>query len=280
MRNPKLNVAIRAALTAGEFILRHVDVAQHLNAKEKAHNDFVTEVDRGAEELIVETLEKIYPSHRFLAEEATENSGEPGDANLDSKRQAASERFKSEEYLWLIEPLDGTTNFLHGFPQFAVSIALSHKGRLVLGVVFDPLRNELFTAARGEGAQLNERRIRVNPQLQLHGALLGTGLPFKDPQLIEASLTSLRAFMPQAAGIRRAGSAALDLAWVACGRLDGFWEFALKPWDMAAGAILIQEAGGLVCDTNGGLDFMLNGNILAANAKLLKVMLKELSQLP
>jgi myo-inositol-1(or 4)-monophosphatase len=181
-----------------------------------------------------------------------------------------------DEFQWIIDPLDGTTNFLHGFPQFAVSIALRQKGRLEQGVIYDPLRQELFTATRGAGAQLNERRIRVTNRKSLEGSLLGTGFPFKSQQHLDTYLAMFRALFPETAGIRRAGSAALDLAYVASGRLDGFWEIGLNIWDMAAGVLLIQEAGGLSGDFSGGHDFLENGNLVAGNPKLFAEILKTI----
>jgi len=252
-----LNIAIRAARAAGTVITRSVDRIDQLNVSNKAQNDFVSEVDIRAENAIIETIHKSYPNHAILAEESGEHTGK-------------------EEYLWIIDPLDGTTNFLHGFPQFAVSIAVKHKGRLEHAVVYDPLRQELFSASRGEGAMLNNRRLRVTPRTHLDGALLGTGFPFKQQQHIDAYLGMFKALFPMTAGIRRAGSAALDLAYVAAGRMDGFWEIGLQPWDMAAGCLLIQEAGGLVGDFSGGGDHMQTGNLVAANPKLFKAILQQI----
>ena len=206
-----LNIAARAARTAGDIIVRHMDRVQGLEVTAKGYNDFVTEVDRQAEDAIIRTIHKAYPHHGILAEE----SGRQGD----------------DAYQWIIDPLDGTTNYLHGFPQFAVSIALMHKGVLEQGVVYDPLRQELFTATRGSGALLNDRRIRVSRQTKLEGALLGTGFPFKDQKRLEVYLATFKSLFPTTSGIRRAGSAALDLAYVACGRFDGFWEFGLREWE-------------------------------------------------
>jgi myo-inositol-1(or 4)-monophosphatase len=254
-----LNIAIRAARAAGDAIVRQMDRVHDIPVEIKNRNDFVTEVDKTAEEIIIGTIHASYPQHAILAEE----TGATGD----------------NEYRWIIDPLDGTTNFLHGFPQFAVSIALQHKGILDQAVVYDPLRQELFTASRGQGAQLNNRRIRVSSQLNLEGALLGTGFPFKDNDLLEDYLNTFRAFFPMSSGIRRAGAASLDLAYLACGRLDGFWEFRLNIWDIAAGVLLIQEAGGLVGELSGGMDYLKSGNIVAANPKLFKVMQVQLKNL-
>ena len=243
--HPMLNIATGAARDAGNIILRNIDKLDRLKIEVKAQNDFVTQVDLKAEEVILETLQKAYPDHGILAEES-------GRQNEDS------------EYQWIIDPLDGTTNFLHGFPQYAVSIGLQHKGRMEVAVIFDPIKNELFTAARGDGAQLNGRRLRVTQQKGLKGALLGTGFPFKHPQHLDAYLATFKAVHPDVAGIRRAGSAALDLAYVAAGRLDGFWEIGLNAWDMAAGVLLIREAGGIVTDFSGDGDYLNTGNVIAA----------------
>jgi len=252
--HPMLNIAVRAARSAGDIIARSVERLDTLTVEVKAQNDFVSEVDRRAEQEIIYVIKKAYPDHSFLAEE----SGENGDS----------------EYQWVIDPLDGTTNFLHGFPQFAVSIALRHKGRLEHAVVYDPMRQELFTASRGGGAQLDGRRIRVSQRRGLEGALLGTGFPFKQQQHLDAYLNTFKALFPMTAGIRRPGSAALDLAYVAAGRLDGFWEIGLSPWDMAAGILLVREAGGLVSDFGGGEQYMETGNVVAAGPKVFKAMLQ------
>jgi len=254
--NPTLNIAVRAARSAGNVIIRNLGKLDTLAIHTKDRNDFVTEVDRQAEQDIIFTLRKAFPGHGILAEESGLQEG--------------------DEYQWIIDPLDGTTNFLHGFPQFAVSIALRHKGRMEQGVIYDPLRQELFTATRGAGAMLNDRRIRVTKRNSLEGSLLGTGFPFKSQQHLDAYLDMFRALFPQAAGIRRAGSAALDLAYVATGRLDGFWEIGLSIWDMAAGVLLIQEAGGLSSDFSGGDNHLESGNIVAGNPKLFAEILKTI----
>lgn len=257
--NPMLNIAIRAARRAGDIITRSMDMVDRLDVVSKTRNDFVSDVDKRAEQDIIATLRKAYPDHAILAEESGQHRG--------------------GEFEWIIDPLDGTTNFLHGFPQFSVSIALRHKGRLELGVVYDPLRQEIFAASRGNGAMLNDRRIRVSPRKGLEGALLGTGFPFRDLTHLDTYLATFKALIPKTAGIRRPGSAALDLAYVAAGRLDGFWEFGLSPWDMAAGAVLIQEAGGLVTDLAGGSDYLDSGNIVAGSPKVLNAMLQTIQPL-
>ncbi len=256
--HPMLNIAVRAARAAGDLIVREIDRIHDITFDQKSENDFVTEVDKGAEGIIIETIGKSYPEHAFLAEE----SGQTGDS----------------EFVWIIDPLDGTTNFMHSFPHYAISIALQHKGRLDQAVIYDPLRQELFTASRGKGAQLNNRKIRVSSRQQLQGSLLGTGFPFRHGEDIDIFLDSFRRLYPLVAGIRRAGSAALDLAYVACGRLDGFWEYNLNSWDIAAGALLVQEAGGINGELNGGVDFLNSGNIISANPRMLKAMLREINR--
>ncbi|MBK1700754.1 inositol monophosphatase family protein [Thiococcus pfennigii] len=251
--NPMLNIATRAARQAGRVLLRHFDRADQLAVHDKGRNDFVTEVDRAAEAAIVNELRGKYPSHAILAEE----SGQHGDG----------------ETVWIIDPLDGTTNYLHGFPQFAVSIGLKHRGKLELGLVYNPLSEEMFTAVRGQGAHLNDRRLRVGKRPGLDGALIGTGFPFRDQKYMDRYLGMLRAIMQEAAGIRRPGSASLDLAYVAAGRLDGFWELGLAPWDLAGGAVLIAEAGGTVTDLAGGGNFLHTGNLVAGNLKVHQAML-------
>jgi len=248
--HPVINIAVKAARNAGNIIVRHMDRRDALTITSKALNDFVSDVDLQAEAEILKVIRKAYPDHAIMAEESGKHEG--------------------DDYQWIIDPLDGTTNFLHGFPQFAVSIALRHKGRLEHGVIYDPVSQELFTASRGGGAYLNDHRLRVSKAKGLKGALLGTGFPFKQPQHLDAYLGTFKALHADTAGIRRAGSAALDLAYVAAGRLDGFWEIGLSPWDMAAGVLLIQEAGGLSGDFSGGHDFMASGNIIAGNPKLFK----------
>jgi len=254
--HPMLNIAVRAARSAGNIIIRNMDRLDQLTVQTKKHNDFVSEVDRQAEQEIIYILRKAYPGHGILAEESGVRAG--------------------DGYEWIIDPLDGTTNFLHGFPQFAVSIALRHKGRLEQAVIYDPLRQELFTATRGAGAHLNDRRIRVASRRTLEGSLLGTGFPVRQQQYLDAYLGMFRVLFPQTAGVRRAGSAALDLAYVASGRLDGFWEIGLSIWDMAAGVLLIQEAGGLSGDLSGGHDYFEHGNIVCANPKLFPHILKAI----
>jgi len=255
--NPVLTIAQRAALGAGRILLRHFDHLERLNVTVKQRNDFVSEADVQAEREIIQTLRKTYPNHGILAEESGEQPGQ-------------------DDYQWVIDPLDGTTNFLHGVPHFAISIAFRHKTRLEAALVYDPMRQEMFTASRGQSAQLNDRRIRVSGVNSLENALLGTGFPFRHPQHRPAYLGMFGALLDKCTEIRRAGGAALDLAYVASGRLDAFWEIGLKPWDIAGGALLVQEAGGLVSDFGGGNDFMRTGNIVAGNPKAFKALLQEM----
>jgi myo-inositol-1(or 4)-monophosphatase len=253
--HPMLNTAVKAARRAGNLINRaSLDIGQ-LKINLKQQNDFVTEVDRAAENSIIETLREVYPSHAFLAEESGNTAG-------------------SSEYQWIIDPLDGTTNFIHGFPQYAVSIALAHKGVLTHAVVYDVNRNELFTASKGGGAFLNDKRIRVSKLAKLDEALIGTGFPYRMFEHIDAYLAIFKEMTRRCAGVRRPGSASLDLSWVAAGRLDGFWEFGLSPWDMAAGALLIQEAGGLVSDLSGEGNYLQTGNIVCGNPKVFNQLLQ------
>lgn len=246
--HPMINIAMRAARSAGSVVLRYHGRIDTLNVSRKGLNDFVSEVDRASEQAIIETLRKAYPDHAILAEESGRQEG--------------------NEYQWVIDPLDGTTNYLHGFPQFAISIALKHKGVLQHGVVYDPLRDEMFTASLGGGALLNDRRIRVSSQKTLEGSLLGTGFPFRDFRHMDAYMAMFQDLVKQASGIRRPGAAALDFAYVAAGRLDGFWELGLSEWDLAAGALLVKEAGGTVSDIAGGGRFLETGNVIAGGLRI------------
>ncbi len=259
--HPMLNTAVKAARKAGAIITRASFDLERLTVRRKQHNDFVTEVDHAAEDAIIRTLKEAYPSHAFLGEES-----------------GASAPAQESDHLWIIDPLDGTTNFLHGFPQYCVSIALRHKGVLQQAVVYDPNRNELFTATRGAGAFLNDRRIRASAADRLEDCLIGTGFPFRDFTHFDEYLRMFAAVTRRVAGVRRPGSAALDLAWVAAGRLDGFWEMGLSPWDMAGGALLVREAGGLVGDFAGADGFLESGRIVAANPKLFEPLLKLLAE--
>jgi myo-inositol-1(or 4)-monophosphatase len=257
MSRPAVNVAVRAARAAGQIILRHMNRLEGLAVVEKQHLDFVSEVDRTAEAEIIRELKRAYPQHAFLAEE----SGATG----------------KNKNTWVIDPLDGTHNYLRGFPHFSVSIALLEHGDPIIGVVLDPLRNEVFTASKGDGAFVNDRRMRVGKRDGLEGALLATGFPFRQRAHLDAQLGMTRALLQQAEDIRRTGSAALDIAYVAAGRLDGFYEIGLKPWDMAAGVLLVREAGGKHCDFVGRDGMPQSGNLLAGNIKVVDAMAKAIA---
>ncbi|HVN44522.1 MAG TPA: inositol monophosphatase family protein [Steroidobacteraceae bacterium] len=252
-----LNIAVRAARRAGELIVRSLNHLDTLTVTSKGRNDFVTEVDRAAEQQIIAGIRRHYPQHAFLAEE----SGRTGE----------------HETLWIIDPLDGTTNFLHGFPVFAVSIACQVRGRLEHAVIYDPLRQELFTATRGAGAHLDNRRIRVSKARALDGALIATGFPYRaNIHYLEAYLAMLRAVTLQAAGVRRPGAASLDLAYVAAGRVDAFWEIGLSAWDTAAGTLLIQEAGGRI-GTLSGAEYRQGGHVVAGTPKVYTALIELLA---
>ena len=255
--HPLVNIAMSAARQAGDLALRYSEQLDRIKITEKKANDFCSEVDVKAEQIIIQTIRKHYPSHGIMAEESGMHEG-------------------SDETVWIIDPLDGTSNYLHGFPFYSVSIAVQHKKRIEHGVIYDPIRKEFFTASRGGGAQLNDTRIRISKQTQLSKALLGTGFPFRNKELCERHFATFQSLFGQCSGVRRAGSAALDLAYVAAGRLDGFWEFGLRPWDIAAGSLLIKEAGGLVGDISGGEQYMKTGNIVAGNPKLFKSLLQTI----
>jgi myo-inositol-1(or 4)-monophosphatase len=247
--HPMLNIAVKAARRAGSIINRAALDRTQLEIRAKRANDFVTQVDRAAEAAIIEIIRQAYPDHAILGEESGALEGKA-------------------EYRWIIDPLDGTTNFIHGFPQYCVSIALQHRGATAHGVVYDPSKNELFTASKGRGAFLDDRRIRVSKCVHLKDALVGTGFPFKEGSRIDLYLNQLKKIMETSSGVRRAGAAALDLAYVAAGRMDAFWEMGLSAWDMAAGALMIQEAGGLVGDLTGEANYLESGEITAATPKL------------
>lgn len=255
--HPMLTTAVKAARRAGSIINRASLDLERLTVSRKAHSDFVSEVDGAAEDAIIKILREAYPNHSILAEESGK-SGHTGES----------------EYQWIIDPLDGTTNFLHGFPTYGVSIALLHRGVLSQAVIYDPVSDELFTASRGSGAFLNDHRIRVSKRAQLGESLIGTGFPFRDFTHMEAYLAMFKDIIPRAAGIRRPGSAALDLAYVAAGRYDGFWETGLAPWDMAAGCLLILEAGGMVSDLEGNGHYMHSGQVVAGNPKIFAQLLQ------
>lgn len=248
---PIIRIATTAARQAGKIILQAQDKLENLTIIEKGYNDYASQIDQFAEATIIEIIKKAYPQHGVLGEES---------GFIAPKDPAQT--------IWIIDPLDGTTNFLHGFPQYCVSIAIKQNDKIIHGVVYDPIRDELFTATRGNGAQMNGRRLRVSKVEKLNKALLGTGFPFREFDYLEFYLTFFKNLVPQCAGIRRAGAAALDLAYIAAGRLDGFWEFGLKSWDIAAGALLIQEAGGWITTLDGKPEFLEANTILAAPPKI------------
>jgi len=258
--HPMLTTAVKAARKAGSIITRASYDLDRLTVRRKQHNDFVTEVDHAAEDAIIRTLRDAYPSHAFLGEES-----------------GASAAAENSDYLWIIDPLDGTTNFLHGFPQYCVSIAISQRGQITHGVIYDPVRNDLFTASRGRGAFLNDRRIRVSNRHHLRDCLIGTGFPFRDGSYLDTYLRMMKAMIEHTAGLRRPGAAALDLAYVAAGFYDGFWEVGLNPWDVAAGSLLVQEAGGLIGDLAGEGDFLHGGQVIAANPRIFAQMVTALA---
>lgn len=252
-----LNTAIKAARRGASIINRASFDLERIKVTEKRHNDFVTEVDQAAEQAIIDVLKNAYPDHAILAEESGAS------ANLHDEN----------ENVWIIDPLDGTTNFIHGFPQYCVSIALQHRGQITQAVIYDPTRNELFTATKGSGAYLNDKRLRVSKRDKLAGALIGTGFPFRDVDVLDQYLQMFRIMTEKCAGLRRPGSAALDLAYVAAGRLDGFFEKGLKSWDMAAGSLLITEAGGIMANFSGESDYLDHGDVIAGNPKVFAQML-------
>ncbi|PLK47509.1 inositol monophosphatase family protein [Uliginosibacterium sp. TH139] len=253
--HPILNIAVKAARRAGTVINRASMELDKIEVRSKQPNDFVTEVDRAAEQAIIEVISDAYPEHAILAEESGDTGGE-------------------SDFQWIIDPLDGTTNFIHGFPQYAVSIALAERGIVQQAVVYDPARNELFTASRGRGAFLNDRRIRVAKRTKLQESLIGTGFPFKRMDNVDAYLAMFKDLAGKTAGLRRPGSAALDLAWLACGRTDGFFEMGLMPWDMAGGVLLVTEAGGLASDFGGEGDYLKTGNLVAGSPKIFTQLLQ------
>ena len=256
--HPMLTNAVKAARRAGAIINRASQDVGAIKVHSKNYNDFVSEVDHAAERAIIETLQEAYPDHGFIGEES-------GNDRTDA------------EHVWIIDPLDGTTNFLHGYEQYSVSIALMSRGHLEQAVVYDPSRNDLFTATRGRGAFLNDKRIRVSNRAKLQSAMVGTGFPFRDFKHLDTYLGMFKDMIKNTAGLRRPGSAALDLAYVAAGWFDGFWEIGLSKWDIAAGALLVQEAGGIVGDFEGNETWIETGNIVAGNPKVFAQMLQVLT---
>ncbi len=259
--NPMLNIGVRAARAAGRVITKNMGRLDSIRVEKKGHNDFATEVDRAAEAEIVETLLKAYPDHGVLAEE----SGQLGNAG--------------SEYQWIVDPLDGTMNFMHGLPHFCVSIALYQNKRAYQAVIYDPVRQELFTGGKGEGAYLDGRRIRVSGASQLQNALVSTEFPYREGQNLDFQMATLQALLERTSGVRRQGSSALDLAYIAAGRVDAAWLGGLKPWDSAAGALLVREAGGLVNDYQGGDTWLESGDVLAGTPKVHHAMLQTLGEM-
>jgi len=260
--HPMINTAVKAARRAAAIINRASFDVDQLKVTAKNQNDFVTEVDQAAERAIIDVLKQAYPDHAILAEESGAS------ANLHD----------DNENVWIIDPLDGTTNFIHGFPQYCVSIALQHRGQITQAVIYDPTRNELFTASKGAGAFLNDKRIRVGKRDRLADGLIGTGFPYSDLSGLNQYVNMFKLMTERCAGLRRPGSAALDLAYVAAGRLDGFFEKNLKPWDMAAGTLLITEAGGIVANFAGESDYLYKGDVIAGSPKIFSQMLNTLSE--
>ena len=256
MASANLNIMIKAARKAGRSLVKDFREVENLQVSVKGAGDFVSRADREAERIIKEELRGARPNYGWLGEETGADAGE------DPTRR------------WIVDPLDGTTNFLHGLPHWAVSIALEHKGEIVAAVVFDAAKDEMFTAERGDGAFLNDRRIRVSARRQMIESIFATGVPFGGRGTLPATIRDLGRLMPLTAGVRRWGAAALDLAYVACGRLDAFWEIGLAPWDMAAGCLLISEAGGLVSDLSGGEDYLASGNVVAGTPKVFSQLLQ------
>ncbi len=254
---PVLNIARRTAISAGKIILRYYENLDRITINSKRANDLVSDVDLQVEQEIVQSLRRSYPEHAILSEESGTLAGDA-------------------EHQWLIDPLDGTTNYLHGLPFFCISMAYLYRQRLEIGLVYDPLREEFFTASRGQGAQLNGRRMRVTAHSQLNGALVSTGMPPWISGQQHSIMAMISDVVQQGGILRRNGAAALDLSYVAAGRLDGFWETHLNPWDVAAGTLLVQEAGGLVGDYQGGHGHLYQGQIVAANPKLFKILLQTL----
>ena len=255
--HPTVNIAVRAARAAGDIVLRYHNQIDLLTIENKSINDFVSEVDKTAEKAIINEIKKVFPNHSILAEESGEILGD-------------------SDFQWIIDPLDGTTNYLHGFPQYAISIALLEKQVVTHAVIYDPFKEELFNASKGEGAYLNNERIRVTMSNGLQDTLIGTGFPFRYPEHLDCYLKTFKAIHPHVSGIRRAGSAALDLAYLAAGRLDGFWEIGLNSWDIAAGALLVKEAGGFIGDFSGRDQYLETGNVVAGNADVYKILLKTI----
>lgn len=257
--HPIINVALKAARKAGDVMLQSLDRLDTIRSTTKSHLDFVTDIDKRAEKEIITLLKRAYPNHTIIAEESGQYHGE-------------------KDSVWIIDPLDGTHNYLRGFPHFCVSIGFQHKGKLEHGLVYDPIRQEVFSASRGQGARLNDRRIRVSENTRLENALVGTGFPVRNPDSLLEYLDSFKNLVPHFANIRCSGSAALDLCYVAASRLDAFLEMRLHAWDIAAGSLIVKEAGGLVADWQGEEKYLEKGAILAATPKIFAALLGIIGQ--
>lgn len=265
--HPMLNVAVRAARRAARIITRASLDLEHIKITRKQANDFVTEVDHASEEAIIDTLLTAYPDHAILAEESGHRPG-----------KGVTTTMHEAEHVWVVDPLDGTTNFIHGYPQYAVSIALMQRGVITQAVVYDPNRDELFTASKGRGAFLNDRRIRVSKRTRLEESLVGTGFPYRQLDHLDEYLEMFKLITQKSAAVRRPGAAALDLAYVACGRYDAFFEFGLAPWDVAAGSLLVTEAGGMIGNFEGDADYLFSEQVVTATPKVFTAMLALLAQ--
>ncbi len=256
--HPTLTIAKRAAFAAGDVIVKYFAQTDHIDIREKNPNDFVSNVDLASEAVLIETIRESYPDHLIISEE----SGETGDAN--------------SEYRWVLDPIDGTTNFIKGLPHFAISIAVYKHNKLEAALVYNPVTDEMFCASRGQGATLNDRKIRAASKVLPENAVIATGIPFKNPELHSKTMSSLKNVLVTFPDIRRAGAASLDLCYVACGRVDGYYEFGLSEWDIAAGVLIAQESGAIVSDTSGGLTHLSSGNVVAAPPKVYKALVKAI----
>jgi myo-inositol-1(or 4)-monophosphatase len=253
--HPILNIALKAARQAGDIMLQALDRLDTIHATSKGRHDFVTDIDKRSEAKIIDLIKKAYPDHSIVGEESGSHKG-------------------NAEFVWIIDPLDGTHNYMRGFPHFAVSIGFKQKGKMEHGLVYDPIRQEIFSASRGHGARVNDKRIRVSPTIHLENALIGTGFPVRKMQALPSYLDYFKQLMPEISNIRCSGSAALDLCYVAASRLDAFIEIGLSPWDMAAGSVIVQEAGGLICDWQGETNYLENGTVIASTPKILHALTK------
>ena len=272
--NPILNTAFKAARKAGDMMIRASANLDAVKVDSKAFNDFVSDIDRQSESILLDTLFYSYPTHLVRSEEGGYFRASKTREGVTIEQMDAADVPVVPEYEWIIDPLDGTTNYLHGHPQYAISMALLHKGKLQEALVYAPERNDCYMASRGQGALRNDRRIRVSNRIELNRCLIGTGFPVVDQSMMDTYLAILKDFLAKTAGGRREGAAALDLCALACGRLDGFFEFNLKPWDIAAGALIVQEAGGIVTDMQGNESWLESGDVVAANPKVLAQMLQ------